>query len=603
MFAILRNRIYRNLFAAQVIALIGTGLATVALGLLAYDLAGADAGSVLGTALAIKMVAYVTIAPVIGALADKLPRRTLMVTADLTRAGVALFLPFVDQVWQVYVLVFLLQSASAAFTPTFQAVIPDVLPEEREYTQALSMSRLAYDLESLFSPALAAALLSVITYNWLFTGTMVGFVASGVLVLSVALPKRLPAPAERSASGRGSAYAKATAGARLFFTVPRLRALLALNLAVAAASAMVVVNTVIYVREFLGLSAGAVPLALGAYGAGSMIVALILPRVLDRMPDRTVMLRGALLLGLVFAALTVVTSATGGGWRWPALLAVWAAFGAANSMVLTPSGRLIRRSAPADQRASVFAAQFSLSHVAWLVTYPLAGWLGAGAGLRTAAITLGAIALGASLGAVRLWRTGETTERAESAPGTSGTPGTPVEQVGEVAPVGQAAPVGQVGQVGQVGSVGSVGSVRATVARATAGRAGARRTGSSTRTTTTGRASAPAATTGRAAAPATATGRASTRAATTRRTSTRTATTRTTSARSTRSTRSVRGAQGTQAPQAPHGSHGPRGAEDRARSEAAPGIGGPRPTAPGATAESPRHSHPHPAPRLHPAHC
>ncbi len=68
----LTNRTYRHLFAAQVIALIGTGLLTVALGLLAYDLAGADAGAVLGTALAIKMVAYVGVAPVVGAFADRL---------------------------------------------------------------------------------------------------------------------------------------------------------------------------------------------------------------------------------------------------------------------------------------------------------------------------------------------------------------------------------------------------------------------------------------------------------------------------------------------------------------------------------------------------
>ena len=64
MLAILANRTYRCLFLAQVIALIGTGLATVALGLLAYDLAGPDAGIVLGTALAIKMIAYVGVAPI-----------------------------------------------------------------------------------------------------------------------------------------------------------------------------------------------------------------------------------------------------------------------------------------------------------------------------------------------------------------------------------------------------------------------------------------------------------------------------------------------------------------------------------------------------------
>jgi len=398
MLAVLRDRTYRHLFTAQVVALVGTGLATVALGLLAYDIAGADAGSVLGTALGIKMAAYVVIAPAVGAVADRIPRRALMVGADLTRAGVAAFLPFVDQVWQVYLLVFLLQSASAAFTPAFQAVIPDVLPEERDYTRALSLSRLAYDLESLFSPALAAALLSVITYNWLFTGTMVGFLASAALVVSAVLPK--PSRVVRS----GGAYAKATAGTRFFLTVPALRALLALNLAVAAASAMVTVNSVVYVRDFLGLSTGAVPVALGAYGAGSMAVALLLPRVLDRVSDRTVMLRGALLLGFVFAGLGAVTAASSGGWRLPALLALWAAFGAACSMVLTPTGRLVRRAVPAGERTAAFAAQFSLSHGSWLLTYPLAGWLGAAAGLQAAVVALGGIALAASLLAVRLWR-------------------------------------------------------------------------------------------------------------------------------------------------------------------------------------------------------
>ena len=73
MFSPLINKTYRHLFAAQVIALVGTGLLTVALGLLAYDLAGADAGAVLGTALAIKMVAYVGVAPVVSAFADRLP--------------------------------------------------------------------------------------------------------------------------------------------------------------------------------------------------------------------------------------------------------------------------------------------------------------------------------------------------------------------------------------------------------------------------------------------------------------------------------------------------------------------------------------------------
>src|SRR4051794_34249656 len=170
MLSVLANRAYRHLFAAQVIALIGTGLMTVALGLLAFRIAGENAGAVLGTALAIKMVAYVLVAPIVGGLANRLPRRAFLVSMDLTRAAVAIALPFIDRVWEVYILIFLLQSASAAFTPTFQATIPDVLAEEQDYTRALSLSRLAYDLESLLSPTLAAAKLTLVTSNWLFFG-------------------------------------------------------------------------------------------------------------------------------------------------------------------------------------------------------------------------------------------------------------------------------------------------------------------------------------------------------------------------------------------------------------------------------------------------
>src|SRR5215208_1984044 len=83
----LSNRVYRRLFAAQVVALIGTGLSTVALTLLAYDLSGGNAGEVLGIALALKMVAYVFVSPVIASIAHKFPRRRLLISLDISRAA------------------------------------------------------------------------------------------------------------------------------------------------------------------------------------------------------------------------------------------------------------------------------------------------------------------------------------------------------------------------------------------------------------------------------------------------------------------------------------------------------------------------------------
>ncbi|CAM5550479.1 MFS transporter [Streptomyces tanashiensis] len=418
MLSVLRNRTYRRLFGAQVVALAGTGLATVALSLLAYDLAGADAAAVLGTALALKMAAYVAIAPLAGALADRVPRRALLVSADLARATVVLALPFVSRVWQVYLLILLLQAASAAFTPAFQATIPQVLPEERDYTEALSLSRLAYDLESLVSPVLAAALLTVLPYSWLFAGTAAGFLASALLVRTTALPAP---PAPEAADGR-RLYARAAFGIRLLLATPRLRALLALDLAVAAAGAVVLVDTVLLVRDTLGRPAGDVPLALGAYGAGSMAAALLLPRVLSRAEDRAVMVRAALVLPAALALLALGLTAAPGAWSWPALLAVWLVVGAAGSAVLTPGGRVVRRSAGGGDLPAAFAARFSLSHACWLLAYPLAGVLAARAGPAVSAAVLAALALLGAVGAVRLWPREDPAELEPRPPRTPGRP-------------------------------------------------------------------------------------------------------------------------------------------------------------------------------------
>lgn len=398
MLSVLADRTYRHLFLAQVVALLGTGLATVALGVLAYDLAGDGAAMVLGTVFTIKMVAYVGIAPIAGAFADRVNRRALLVALDLVRGAAALCLPFVTEVWQVYVLIFLLQSASAAFTPTFQATIPDVLPEEARYTRALSLSRLAYDLENIVSPTLAALLLAVMSYNSLFLGTVVGFAASALLVVSVLLPS------PKASEPRGI-YDRTTRGIRIYLATPRLRGLLALNLAVSSAGAMVLVNSVILVRGQLGLNDSALAWTMFAFGAGSMIAALLLPRVLDNLADRPVMVAGAWTMVAALLALAAAILAT--GLTWPLLLGIWLVIGIGYSTVQTPSGRLLRRSAHAEDRPAVFAAQFALSHACWLVTYPLSGWLMTAFGTVPALLVLAGVALAGIVTAMRFWPTGD----------------------------------------------------------------------------------------------------------------------------------------------------------------------------------------------------
>ncbi len=210
----------------------------------------------------------------------------------------------------VYLLIFLLQSASAAFTPTFQATIPEILPDEEEYTKALSLSRLAYDLEGLLSPMLAAALLTVISFHWLFAGTSIGFVISAVLVLTSALPHR-----KAAAKAVEGVWCKTTRGARIYLKTPRLIGLLTATLAAAAGSEMVIVNTVVIVKAMSG-SQRDVALALAAYGGSSMLAALVLPRILRGIADRTVMVAGAAVLALTLGVLGLLTTEAGDSIPW-----------------------------------------------------------------------------------------------------------------------------------------------------------------------------------------------------------------------------------------------------------------------------------------------
>lgn len=395
---LLRDRSYRNLFTAQVVALLGTGLLTVALSLLAYDVAPGSAGAVVATALTIKMVAYVAVAPVLSAVLSGLAPRAVLVGSDLVRLSVAATLPWVDEVWQVYALIFFLQTASAAFTPAYQALLPAVLPRREDYTRALSYSRLAYDLEAVASPLVAALALLVVSYHGLFAGTALGFALSAVLVLRSGQGRDSRSP------GTSPFRTRLTAGARLFAGRPQLRALLALELAASGATAMVLVNTVVVARQVLGRGEDSVAVALGMFGTGSMLVALALPRVLDRRDERGVMLAGGILATTALVVAVLVTGPT--AW-WPAVLTTWFVLGVASSLVLTPAGQVITAAVPEHQRPAAFAAHFSLSHACYLLAYPVAGWAGQQSGLPTASTVLAVVAAAAVIVAAMMWPPGD----------------------------------------------------------------------------------------------------------------------------------------------------------------------------------------------------
>ena len=104
---------------------------------------------------------------------------------------------------------------------------------------------------------------------------------------------------------------------------------------------------------------------------------------------------------LLLLGLGLLAGAPGPG--LPALLCGWFVFGVGAALVQTPAGELLRISCRPADRPAFFSAHFALSHAAWLVAYPLAGWLGGAVGFEGTCLALALVALACGGAAARSW--------------------------------------------------------------------------------------------------------------------------------------------------------------------------------------------------------
>ncbi|MBA3317307.1 MAG: MFS transporter, partial [Gemmatimonadales bacterium] len=255
-------------------SLLGSGVTSVALAVYAYQLVGGQATVVVGTALSLRILAFVTLSPIAGVLADRVDRKRLLVGADLVRVALLGIFPFVDTVWQVYALIFAVNAATAFFTPTFEASIPDVVGPSH-YTRALSLSRVAVDLESVGGPLVAGALIAAVGVRWTFWFDGLTYLISALLLLGTRIPR---AAAAAEPFQWRQVLPQLTLGTRVLLREPALRRALLLHVAEAAAGAAAIVATVVYVHDVLHRGDGAFAAAMAALGAGSAAAALLIGR-------------------------------------------------------------------------------------------------------------------------------------------------------------------------------------------------------------------------------------------------------------------------------------------------------------------------------------
>jgi MFS family permease len=188
---VLREREYRQFFLGQAVSLLGDGMVNVALAFAVLDLTGS--ASALGLVLAARMLPLVGFLLAGGVMADRLPRRTVMIAADLVRVAsqgaiAALLIAGVAEVWQLAALSAVTGSATAFFNPASTGLMPAVVSPER-LQQANALRGLAMAAGQIAGPALAGILVAGAGAGWALA------VDAATFAVSVAFLVRLHVPA------------------------------------------------------------------------------------------------------------------------------------------------------------------------------------------------------------------------------------------------------------------------------------------------------------------------------------------------------------------------------------------------------------------------
>jgi MFS family permease len=374
----LSDKNFRHLFYSRSLSLLGSGIGRVALAFFAYHLAPGNVGRVLGVVLTLNMLAYIIMGPVWGHFAARIPRKLFFISMDVIRLGLLCAMPWLTHVWQVYLWVVLINICSAGYTPLYQAVIPEMLPDEAVYSQALILTRITYNIETLLSPALCALLLLVISFRGLFYINALMYFLAALSILPVTFPSVL---AKIKTSG-----VHVYSGITQYLGNRRLLACLALILISTLAGATVYVNSVGFIHGHFGQSKSATAMAMFMFGLGSIGFALFMPRLRQRFSEQRLMQFGALwLIATFFVASWAHT--------WQDLYLAWFSLGVGTIAIEGLLGVIVNQFANAQNRATMFAANFSLTHGAWLVGYLTVALLGHGWHLQRYFLLLAGAAL------------------------------------------------------------------------------------------------------------------------------------------------------------------------------------------------------------------
>lgn len=362
----MQNKTFAKLYFGQTISLLGDAFTWVGLALLAFQLDKEHSASILATALTLRVIAFIVFSPFAGVVADKIARKKILYVTHFVRMGIICCMPFINAQWQIYVLVFLLNVFNAFFTPTYRAVIPQIV-DNTYYREAVGLSTATFQLLGVLGPALAGIVAVWLGARQIFFLDGISFVIAALFILSIPA-KDLQKGISENAKRDSDTWSDVLKGVKLLFSNRIIRFALFIEFVSAIAGAMILVNTIGHVKTNLQLGDNYYGWLMAAFGIGAGVSAFILGS-LDKSKTRSLsLISGAIVLGFAILFANHVSYAV--------LMVLWVIAGLGQSLAEMPSETLIAENISIENQGKVYGSHFAFSHLWWAIAYPVAGFMG-----------------------------------------------------------------------------------------------------------------------------------------------------------------------------------------------------------------------------------
>ena len=388
-FAPLRHRPFAALWAGGLVSNVGTWMETVAAGVLVTQATGRAGWT--GLIAIAAFVPTVALGPLGGALADRLPRRPLLlatVSAQMACAGLLAALALTSRAAPpvVALVLFAAGCAGALGFPAFQSLLPDLVPAE-DLLGAIALSSAQWNIGRVLGPLLATIALAAGGPGWAFAANTLSFGAVLAALLTIHLPVRRASPP----APLGSAL---VAGARHAHGTPALRAALGCLALCSVLAGPFIALVPAMALTVLRAGPGGAATLVTAQGLGAVGAAVAVGPLAARVG------RGRVLLTTIVALPPALAL-----YAWaPGLLAAAVAIASLGGLylsLLSGLSAVVQAHAPAALRGRVMALQGVVLSLFYAVGAVLQGALADRVGLRFA--TSGAaVALALALGGARL---------------------------------------------------------------------------------------------------------------------------------------------------------------------------------------------------------